>query len=449
MLFSYFSTKYKPLQSLYNILINAAEKLLPVSGIFSDKMNLFVSGRKKVFPTLENKISTEDKTIWFHAASLGEYEQAVPVIETVRNIFPGYKIVMSFFSPSGYEIKKNSVLVDVVVYLPLDTKRNAKRFLNLVHPEIALFIKYEFWPNFLKELRKREVRTLLVSGGFRKDQIFFKAYGSWMRSYLLTFNHFFVQNQESQKLLNTIGFKNVTISGDTRFDRVFKQLAQENILDFIADFKNDSLCIVAGSTWPEDEELLIDFINNAPQEIKFIIAPHTLKVSKIQQLRQNLKVKTILFSEKEGKNLASYQVFVIDTIGLLTKIYSYADIAYVGGAAGSTGLHNILEPAAFGIPVIIGENYSKFPEALQLKELGGLYSVKNNEELSTLLHNLISQEDFRLKTGHLAEKFIKSNTGATQQISNFLYNSKFSGKKNLKTMIFLLFLNNLAGNIIL
>jgi 3-deoxy-D-manno-octulosonic-acid transferase len=400
--------------------VSTTEKLLPVSGLFSDKMKLFVNGRKNVFSKLEQELAANDQTIWFHAASLGEYEQAVPVIEVVKEQFPEKKIVISFFSPSGYEVKKNKSLGDVTVYLPLDTAANVNRFLDLVNPEWALFIKYEFWPNYLQELKKRKIRTLLVSGGFREDQVFFKSYGSWMRSYLQTFEHFFVQNEKSVQLLNSIGFSNVTLSGDTRFDRVSHQIEQDNHLHFIEEFKNRKLCVVAGSTWPEDEALLVDFINNASEEVRFIIAPHTLKPAKFQRLQELLKKKSVLFSEKEGKDLTTFRVFIIDTIGLLTKIYSYADIAYVGGAAGNTGLHNILEPATFGLPIIIGENFDRFPEAIQLQKLAGLFAVANQEELAIILQKLIENKDFRRKTGMISGHFINSNTGATRVISEYL-----------------------------
>ncbi|SDL71520.1 3-deoxy-D-manno-octulosonic-acid transferase [Salinimicrobium catena] len=408
------------MQFLYDILVNTAEKLLPVSGIFSEKMKLSVEGRKKTFSHLEEQVSASDKTIWFHTASLGEYEQAVPVIEAVRERFPKHKIVVSFFSPSGYEIKKNSALADVVVYLPIDTRKNAKKFLELVHPEWALFVKYEFWPNFLRELSRQKIPTVLVSGAFRKDQSFFKSYGGWMRKSLNTFRHFFVQNEHSKELLNSIGFENVSVSGDTRFDRVSDQLSQNNELDFAEEFKNNELCVVAGSTWPEDEALLVDYFNSAPEKVKFMIAPHTLKPEKIRSLREKLEVSTVLFSEKEGKNLEEYRVMIVDTIGLLTKLYNYADIAYVGGAAGNTGLHNILEPATFGVPVIIGKNFSKFPEAIKLQQLAGLFSVADKEELSAILGKLAKDENFRKSTGMICGHYVNSNTGATGIIINYL-----------------------------
>lgn len=414
------ATKQQALQFLYNLLINTAEKVLPVSGIFSDKMKLFTEGRKEIFSLLRKNIAPDDKVIWFHAASLGEYEQAVPVIEAVKEQFPGHKIAITFFSPSGYEVKKHSALADVITYLPLDTPGNVRLFLDLVHPEWALFIKYEFWPNFLRELKIREIPTLLVSGVFRKDQVFFKVYGGWMRSYLKTFQHFFVQNKSSRDLINSIGFKNVTISGDTRFDRVSNQLKQNNHVDFAEEFKDTNLCVVAGSTWPEDEDLMIDFINKAPDNVKFLIAPHTLKPARIKQLQQRLKVKTVLFTEKQGKDLAGFKVMIVNTIGLLTKIYNYADIAYVGGAAGDTGLHNILEPATFGVPVIIGKNFEKFPEAFELQKEGALFPVENKDEFSQILQKLIRDNDLRNKTKRISASYISRNTGATQIITEYL-----------------------------
>ena len=250
--------------------------------------------------------------------------------------------------------------------------------------------------------------------------MFFKSYGAWIKKSLETFDHFFVQNQTSKELLNSIGFQNVTVSGDTRFDRVTNQIKQDNSLDFIETFKGGKLCVVAGSTWPEDEALLEDFINRSSNETKFIIAPHNIKSDQIKSFKERLTKKTILYSEKEGKNLSNYQIFIIDAIGLLSKIYSYADIAYVGGATGTTGLHNILEPATFGIPIITGSNFDKFPEAKQLQSLAGLYAVATKEELAQILSKLITDGEFRVKTGMIAGHFIKNNTGATRIIEAYL-----------------------------
>ncbi len=408
------------MQTLYNILIWVAEKLLPVSKFFSPKMNLFIEGRKNTFSILKTTIQRQDKVIWFHMASLGEYEQGVPVMEEVKKMYPNHKIVISFFSPSGYEIKKNSPLAEAVVYLPLDTNKNVKMFLDLLHPELAIFIKYEFWPNILNELDRRDIHTMLVSGSFREDQLFFKMKNHWFKKPLEAFNHFFVQNERSKELLNSIGFQNVIVSGDTRFDRVANQLRQENTLDFIEEFIDNKLCIVAGSTWPEDESLLEEFIKQNDMDVKIIIAPHTIDRDRIRAFQKRISISSVLFSEKDGKHLSDFKVMIVDTIGLLTKVYSYADIAYIGGAVGTTGLHNILEPATFGIPIITGTHIEKFPEAIRLKKLQGLYAVKSELELTTILNQLLNDSEFRLETGKISRKYIQNNLGATESIKNYL-----------------------------
>lgn len=392
-----------------------------IVALFSKKIKLFVDGRKDVVHILGKNISTSDKTIWFHCASLGEFEQGVPIMEEMKKAKPDHKIIVSFFSPSGYEIKKNTSLADVVVYLPMDTPLNAKRFIDAIHPSLSIFVKYEFWPNYLLQLKKKNIPTLLVSGVFRDNQIFFKPYGGFMRKALKSFNHFFLQEENSVKLLNSIGFKNTTLSGDTRFDRVSHQIEMNNTLKFAKEFKGDSLCIVCGSTWPEDEAVLLDYINSAPRNVKFIIAPHKIEQSKIEAFTEKLyKQKVILHSQKDDVNLAEYSVLIIDCIGLLTKLYSYADIAYVGGAMGRTGLHNILEPATFGVPIIIGKNYNEFPEAIRLRNLAGLFSISNPLELSDVLTKLVSDANYRKKTGMISGHFVNSNTGATKKVLDYI-----------------------------
>lgn len=401
---------------LYNLLVIITGFALKAVALFNPKMKLFVEGRKNVFKTLGNKIQPKDKTIWFHSASLGEFEQGLPVMEKIRTLYPNHKIVLTFFSPSGYEVRKNSTVADVIVYLPLDTKSNAEKFLKLVHPEMAFFIKYEYWPNYLNALKERNIPTYLFSGIFRKDQVFFKWYGGFYRKALTAFKQFFVQNESSKLLLQQIGFNNVKVSGDTRFDRVLKILERDNSLDFVEKFKNDQLTIVCGSTWPKDEVQLLDFINTNSFGVKFIIAPHNVKPEQISELKSSISKKTILFSELKNKNLADYDVFIIDTIGILTKIYSYADIAYVGGGFGTSGLHNILEPATFGIPIVIGPNYQKFSEAVALVNMGGCISVKNKKELEETLSLLIQNEDERFEKGHISSTFVQMNKNATEVI---------------------------------
>jgi 3-deoxy-D-manno-octulosonic-acid transferase len=389
---------------------------LKIIALFSPKIKLFVEGRKPVFEILMSKIKANDKTIWFHAASLGEYEQGLPVIEKIKERFPNHKIVVTFFSPSGYEVRKNNSVADVTVYLPLDTKKNAKQFLKLVHPEMAFFIKYEYWPNYLNELRKLEISTYLISGIFRENQLFFKWYGGFFRKALETFTYFFVQNESSKKLLLQLGKTNVSVSGDTRFDRVASILEKDNTLDFISEFINDTLTIVVGSSWPKDESLLVDYINKTSEKVKFIIAPHNVKSEQILELQHSISKKAVLFSEVvTGRDLSlqDFDVFIIDTIGILTKIYSYADIAYVGGGFGNPGVHNILEPATFGVPIVIGPNFSHFAEATALVQLEGCISISTKNELSDAFSNLIRNDDIRHEKGHICSTFVQMNKGAT------------------------------------
>ena len=407
---------------LYNFSTFLASKLILLSPLFSPKMSLFVKGRKSVVNTLKSTLKKGDKTIWFHCASLGEYEQGVPIIKKTKEEFPDHKIIVSFFSPSGFEVKKNDKLADCTVYLPLDTPKNAKNFINLLQPSVAIFIKYEFWPNYLFELKKKSIPTILVSGLFRKDQVFFKFYGGFMRRTLNSFSHFFVQDQLSKSLLEQLKISQVSVSGDTRFDRVSDQLSMNNKLDFIALFKQDLFCLVCGSTWPKDESILINYINNFSNNTKFIIAPHEVNNLRIESLKKKLKVKTVLYSEREKYRISDYQVLIIDTVGLLTKVYSYADVAYIGGGIGmgANGLHNILEAATFGVPIIIGKNYTNFPEAKKLKELNGLFSVATPQEFTDVFNQLKTNTPFCKKTGLISKNFIFNNRGATDIILNYL-----------------------------
>jgi len=407
---------------LYNLLVIFAGFVLKIISFFSPKMKLFVDGRQNVYSVLESKLNANDKTIWFHAASLGEYEQGLPVMEKVKTAYPNHKIVLTFFSPSGYEVRKNNTVADVTVYLPLDTKKNAARFIKLIQPELVFFIKYEYWPNYLDELKNQNIKTYLISGIFRKNQLFFKWYGGFYRKALDTFDYFFVQNSNSKELLLQLGKTNVAVSGDTRFDRVAAILEKDNSLNYISEFKNNTLTIVVGSSWPKDESLLVDYINQTKQNIKFIIAPHNIKTEQIRELKNSISKRTVLFSEKENKNLADYDIFIIDTIGILTKIYSQADIAYVGGGFGNPGVHNILEPATFGVPIIIGPNYSHFAEATALVNIEGCISISNQNELNEAFENLIQNEDIRNEKGHICSTFVQMNKGATNVIAKYLSN---------------------------
>lgn len=404
---------------LYNITAHLAFFILRITALFNPKIKLFIRGRRTVFSKL-SELSDNDKVIWFHTASLGEFEQARPIIEKVKTSYKTHKIVLTFFSPSGYEIQKEYPLADIVCYLPFDTRSNVRKFVNKLKPELAVFVKYEFWPNLLNALKKQSIPTILVSGIFRKKQLFFKSYGKWFRNSLQAINHFFVQNGESKTLLESIRFNNVTVSGDTRFDRVFEILQQDNRLAFVDTFKNGQYTVVAGSTWKEDEELLVHYINTkATQDEKFIIAPHAIHKRSIQKLKASINKDAVLFSEKEGKNLSDFQVFIVDTIGLLTKIYAYADVAYVGGGL-ATGLHNILEPATYGIPIVIGNKFEKFKEAVDLVAVKGVISIRNQSEFLAIFIKLKSEEKYRKKTGATNKKYILQNKGATDTIMNYI-----------------------------
>ena len=410
------------LKGLYSIGIYIASFVIKIAALFNSKLKQGVLGRKQTFSKLEKAINPHDKTFWFHCASLGEYEQGLPVFEALKAKNPNHKVVLSFFSPSGFEVRKNAKIADVVVYMPLDTTANAKRFLDLVHPNYTLFVKYEIWPNVLHELKKRNLKAILISAVFRSDHSFFKWYGNYTKSALFSFNHIFTQDNNSKILLNTINYHTVSVSGDTRFDRVLNQLKVDNTVSFIEAFKANKMCIAFGSTWPDDDKLFLNFINNYKNsDVKFIIAPHNVKSSYTASLKSQLQVKTISYSElHKNSNLADYKVFILDTIGYLSKIYSYADIAYVGGGSGTTGLHNILEPAVFGIPILIGKNYDKFPEAKTLISLGGVTSVANSSAFESILLALLTDQELRKTQGEITRTYITSNTGAVDKIMNYL-----------------------------
>jgi len=408
---------------LYNLIIHIVGFFLKIITLFNRKIKLFVKGRKKSFALLSEKITPTDKTIWFHVASLGEYEQGLPIIEKFKQKFPVHKLVLTFFSPSGYEVKKNNSIADLTLYLPWDTKKNVKKFIEILHPEKAIFIKYEFWINYLYELKKQNIPTYLVSGIFRGNQLFFRSYGGFYRNVLKSFTYFFVQDENSKNLLQKIGFTNVIISGDTRFDRVFDIYKAENNLDFIAEFKGNNTLFVAGSTWYKDEKLLTEYINQHKGKTKFIIAPHNIKSEQIQDLKSKINKSVVLFSDKENKNLYDFQVMIVDTIGILTKIYSYSDLVFVGGGFGLPGVHNVLEPAVFGVPIVIGKNYSHFAEATQLVQLGGIISIQNQTQLNINLDKLLSNPEIRKEKGNINMDFVENKKGATQIVLEHFSNN--------------------------
>jgi 3-deoxy-D-manno-octulosonic-acid transferase len=408
------------LKLFYNIIIELAAVMVRLFGGLNKKIQQGQKGRNKSLNVLKQALLPSDKVIWLHCASLGEYEQGLPVFEALKQEYKGYKFVMTFFSPSGYEIRKDNPIADVVVYLPLDQKAAVKSFLDVVHPELVVFVKYDLWPNYLLEIKRRNITSILISALFRPSQAYFKFYGGWLKNLLFTFDHIFTQDTYSKVLLNSIGYRAVTVSGDTRFDRVGDQLKIDNTLDFIAEFKNNQICVVAGSTWPEDETLLIDYINSSKEETKFIIAPHNMDLNQIKSVVKQLKKPTVLYSNYTTETLKDKTVFIIDTIGLLSKIYSYANIAYIGGGMGTSGLHNTLEAATFGLPIVIGKNYQKFPEAKAMLSNGGLFSIRDFESLESTLSMLINDSQKRTESGQKNKDYIEGNKGASELVMSEL-----------------------------
>ena len=407
---------------IYNIALIKIRVLFFILKFFSSKIKSFINERKNVFEILENNISNANKHIWIHVASLGEYEQGLPVFKEIKALYKNHKIVISFFSSSGYEVKKNDSIGDLTIYLPIDTNSNSKKFISIVKPEIVFFVKYEFWPNYLKNLKKNNIPAYLIAGAFRKNQWFFKWYGKGFLSLLKsTFTHFFVQNNSSLELLNENNIYNVSLMGDSRFDRVNSLLNQNNTIENIKSFINNKICIVAGSTWTQDESLIIDYLKSSNKEnLRWIIAPHQIDLSKINAFQKKLNSRSVLLSNLDKINSKNFKILIIDCVGILTKIYSYANISYVGGAMGNSGLHNILEPAIFKCPIVIGKNYEKFPEAKEMIKQKGLISVKNYDEFEKTFNSLIKNKDLRLKMGEINYNFIKENIGATKNVVSFL-----------------------------
>lgn len=410
---------------LYDLLINIFQLHLHVLKYFNKTVFNFLNKRKKIFKKLKSNISKNEKYIWIHVASLGEYEQGLPVFKKIKSLYKDHKIVLSFFSSSGYDLRKNNPISDLTVYLPIDTSYNAKRFIDLINPEIAVFVKYEFWPNFLKYLKKNNTPTYLLAGVFRKNHWFFKPYGFWMRNNLKTFNHFFVQNNDSKNILKKYNFNNCSVMGDSRFERVLELPNQENEIKYLNKFKKSKQCFVAGSTWNEDDEIIIKFINSYKEnDICFIIAPHQIDLNKINKAKSFIKKKSILMSELNRDNASENSVIFIDSIGLLTSVYSYADIGYVGGGMGNTGLHNTLEPAVFKIPVIVGKNFGKFHEVSELINLKGFISIKNYDTFKNELIDLINNKKTRDKMGQINYKYILNKIGASEKVITYLKQKK-------------------------
>jgi len=382
------------------------------ASLWHPKAKLWVNGRQNWEKELRKKVGKIESSVWFHFASLGEFEQGRPVLEALKKAEPETNIIISFFSPSGYEIHKNYPLALAVCYLPLDTTNNATTFIEIIKPKYAVFTKYEYWFYFFRTLHQKHIPLYLISGIFRKNQAFFKCYGGFYRQMLSFITYFFVQNEESKTLLNSLGITQVSVNGDTRFDRVAENAKNKKELKEIEAFCGSSKVLVVGSTWPADEELLNSIIERYT-DWKFIIAPHEIAEANLQRLEEQLHGKTIRYSNLEVHKLTIPQVLIIDNIGLLSSLYAYGTIAYIGGGFGK-GIHNTLEAAAFGLPVIFGPNYQKFQEAKDLIELKAGFSISNQAELNDCFKLL--QADTENSAGAKAKAYVDSHTGATVQI---------------------------------
>jgi len=403
---------------LYLIFVYLYLAAIKIASLFNTKAKKWCDGRKNIFEKLQSALSSDTSSkIWFHCASLGEFEQGRPIIEKLKKQNPNTKIVLTFFSPSGYEIRKNYEGVDYIFYLPLDTIGVASKFLQIVNPKAVFFVKYEFWFGYLNQLKIRNIPTYLVSGIFRENQHFFKSYGAWFRMQLMAFTHFYLQDKNSEKLLNTIGFKNTTVSGDTRFDRVFeisKVVQSTKILDA---FCANKAVFIAGSTWAEDEKIIVSAIDMLKQ-YKLIIAPHEIDEKHIDAIIQSFGSKTSIVRYSQltdnSSDALNAHVLIIDNIGMLSSLYQYGTIAYVGGGFGK-GIHNVLEPATFGLPIIIGPNYKKFAEAVDLIGIGAAFSIHSDSEFNAVLNNL-AVDSARESAASISKKYVQSKIGATEII---------------------------------
>ena len=402
----------------YNLSIHLLQIAYWIASFFHPKAKQFLTGRRNIFLKLKDSfIETTTRVIWVHCASLGEFEQGRPLMELIKKKYPDIKILLTFFSPSGYEIRKNYQGADAIFYLPWDTSSNARRFIEITKPVLAIFIKYEFWYNYSAELKKRNTPLLSVSCIFRPEQFFFKSYGSLFRKILSNFSWFFVQNQESIKLLKSIGINNASVTGDTRFDRVYQITQQGQDIPVANQFKDSQKVLVIGSCWPEDMDLLAAFINEN-QFLKFIIAPHEISEEFLSDIENSLQVKTVRFSEA-GVGVEEARVLLIDNIGMLSRLYRYGEFAYVGGAFGK-GLHNILEAACYGVPVFFGnKNFEKFQEARELIMRGGAFEVGSYPELKAKYEMLNNRPENFLLACEVTRQFVQENLGATKKIMDF------------------------------
>jgi 3-deoxy-D-manno-octulosonic-acid transferase len=404
---------------IYNLSIALYSLLIRIASLFNSKAKLWITGRRGLWDRLKEVSESKSPVIWIHCSSLGEFEQGRPVIEKLKSTIPGIKILLSFFSPSGYTVRRNYSQCDWVEYMPLDTRKNAKKFLDLVKPGMVLFIKYEFWYHHLTEIKSRGIPSFLISANFREKQVFFKCYGSWYRQMLHSYKSIFVQNESSKNLLAGIGLDNVFVAGDTRFDRVKTITQQSKDIPLADQFRSHHFVIVAGSTWEKDEELLFTSLRNIQADVKLIMAPHEISKLHLTKLKNEWNGQLILYSEANADNVLQAKILVIDNVGMLSSLYKYGVVAYVGGGFGK-GIHNILEAATYGMPVIFGPNYTKFQEAIQLVELKAAFPVESKIELDSLLQRCLNDAGFLKQTSDIAANYVLSKTGATDFVLSII-----------------------------
>ncbi|MCX2738790.1 3-deoxy-D-manno-octulosonic acid transferase [Pontibacter anaerobius] len=401
---------------LYDIGLKAYRTAIALAAPFNQKAKLMRQGRERQFEKLQEALQpNQAPLVWFHCASLGEFEQGRPVMEAFREAFPKYKILLTFFSPSGYDVRKNYAGADYIFYLPLDSASNAKRFLDITKPELAVFVKYEFWHYYLQELQRRSIPVLSVSAIFRQEQVFFKPYGDFYRDILRRFTHIYTQNKSSLELLQGINIGNASIAGDTRFDRVLQTAASIKTIPLVESFTAGKEVFMVGSSWPVDIEVLLPLIRKYSPSIKFIIAPHEVNEASINAVMQSLGEGAVRFSKTTEADAAKYKVLVIDNIGMLSSLYSYGTYAYIGGAFGK-GLHNTLEAAVFGLPLFFGPTYGKFQEAKDLVALGCAFPVQNAEELLQAFGRVHTTPGLRQSITNKEKEYVQEQAGATAKI---------------------------------
>lgn len=404
----------------YNSFILVLRSLYALAALFDTKAKAFATGRKDFFKRFSEVVGSKSAPlIWVHCASLGEFEQGRTIIERIKDGYPQYKILLTFFSPSGYEVRKNYNKADYIFYLPWDTARNAKKFVELSNPVLAIFVKYEFWHHYARHLRARNIPLLSVSAIFRPQQIYFKSYGGFYRNILSNFSWLFVQNDESVRLLKSIHLTNVTKAGDTRFDRVHQVVKQADEIPIAKQFKANEKVMVVGSCWPEDLDVLIPFVNENSRTLKFIVAPHEVSEEFIRNFEKSIEVKSIRYSQASA-NLEGYSVLIIDNVGMLARLYRYGEFAYVGGAFGK-GLHNILEAACYGIPIFFGDrNFGKFQEAVDLINRGGAFEVSDFRDMKEKYETVNNPQNF-LVACEVTRQYVEENLGATDKIMQYCH----------------------------